>query len=106
MAGERCATGSDDMMTEQQFMSRFAQAEPLPADFHTRLVSLVHGQLRRQRVARRVRRVVVVAIAAVLVSLASGAQAQVKCDECHMVWMPIVHNAPVDVDAATRFWGG
>lgn len=53
------------------------------------------------------RKLIAVAIAAILVSLASGSvNAQVKCDECYRVWMPVVRNAPVDVDAATRFWGG
>lgn len=90
------------MTIERQMAVLFPPIE-MPSDVRARVLGLVHSKLRRQRMVRRARRVVVVAIAAVLVSLVSGSvNAQVilpnppHCTECYMTWLAVVHTSNVE----------
>lgn len=86
------------MTIDQQMAVLFPPIE-MPADVRERVLSLVQVEARRLRVARRLRRVVVVAVVAILLSMASGASAQVRCDPCplrYATWVPIIHASNVE----------
>lgn len=97
-------------MTEQQLFDLFRPRVTMPPGARERQLCRVLAEVRRQKIARQRRRLglrrVAVSVALLVMLAAGNASAQVECNPCNRVLLPIVHNTPGDVDAATRFWGG
>jgi hypothetical protein len=91
-------------MTEQQFFARLAQPVQMPPDVSARIRHRVMTEARKLRKLHQLhrrsqlrRRVTGVVVALVLVMLAAGsAEAQVWCDPCNRVMLPIIHVSEVE----------
>lgn len=102
-------------MTEQQLFDLFRPRVTMPPAARERQLCRVLAEVRRMppvqaKIKRQRRRLglrrVAVSVALLVMLAAGNASAQVECNPCNRVLLPIVHNTPGDVDAATRFWGG